>query len=344
MDPTTAEADAAYCLDQVRRFDRDRYLTALFAGAPARDDLMALYAFNLEVAKTREVVRESMMGLMRLQWWRDAIADIYAGNERRHQVVQPLAAAIRRRGLDRAPFDRLIDARESDMGETPPADLPAVMAKMKAERTRYQVISGPSNALLDSLERCGQSLLLARTHSGDFRMFAVKAVPIEQMEAGRLDQDQSGEAVAMRKRCLQRDRPAIRMSDQIDLAGRAIDQMIDQIAILNEGEGDAGLAGMEVGRHEPITVAQTLDQLAPLPAAAHAAVDEDDSRPSAFVIEMANGAVDGDGGHGSPGLARTRTIKALIGCRILGGLCCKSRFALVIKNSKGHRHGFRVKM
>ncbi len=132
MDPTTAEADAAYCLDQVRQFDRDRYLTALFAGAPARDDLMALYAFNLEVAKTREVVRESMMGLMRLQWWRDAIADIYAGNERRHQVVQPLAAAIRRRGLDRAPFDRLIDARESDMGETPPADLPALVAYIDA--------------------------------------------------------------------------------------------------------------------------------------------------------------------------------------------------------------------
>lgn len=121
-------ADAAYCLDQVRRFDRDRYLTALFARAPARDDLMALYAFNLEVAKTREMVREPMMGQMRLQWWRDAIADIYAGNERRHQVVQPLAAAIRRRGLDRAPFDRLIDARESDIGEMPPADLPALVA------------------------------------------------------------------------------------------------------------------------------------------------------------------------------------------------------------------------
>jgi hypothetical protein len=26
------------------------------------------------------------------------------------------------------------------------------------------------------------------------------------------------------------------------------------------------------------------------------------------------------------------------------GLCCKSRFALVLKNSKGQRRGFRVKM
>jgi hypothetical protein len=28
----------------------------------------------------------------------------------------------------------------------------------------------------------------------------------------------------------------------------------------------------------------------------------------------------------------------------IGRLCCKSRFALVIENSKGHRRGFRVKM
>jgi phytoene synthase len=132
MVPVNSGADAAYCLDQVRRFDRDRYLTALFAAARTRPDLTALYAFNLEVAKTREVVREPMMGLMRLQWWRDSIADIYAGNERRHQVVQPLATAIRRHGLDRAPFDRLIDAREGDMGETLPADLPALVAYVDA--------------------------------------------------------------------------------------------------------------------------------------------------------------------------------------------------------------------
>ena len=128
MNSTTAEADAAYCLDQVRRFDRDRYLTALFVAPQARADLMALYAFNLEVAKTREMVREPMMGLVRLQWWRDCIAEIYTGSERRHQVAQPLAAAVRRRRLSREHFDRLIDAREQDMSPEPPVDLPALVA------------------------------------------------------------------------------------------------------------------------------------------------------------------------------------------------------------------------
>ncbi|MGE0117609.1 MAG: phytoene/squalene synthase family protein [Dongiaceae bacterium] len=128
MPAEATEPAAGYCLEQVRRFDRDRYLTALFAPADRRDDLLALYAFSLEVARIRELIREPMMGRIRLQWWRDAVAEIYAGNERRHQVVQPLATAVRRHGLARAPLDRLIDAREADMEETSPADLPALIA------------------------------------------------------------------------------------------------------------------------------------------------------------------------------------------------------------------------
>ena len=122
------EEGARYCLGQVRRFDRDRYLMALLAPAARRGDLLALHAFNVEVARIRELVHEPMMGTIRLQWWRDAIAEIYAGKERRHQVVQPLAAAVRRHGLSREHFDRLLDAREQDMSPEPPADLPALVA------------------------------------------------------------------------------------------------------------------------------------------------------------------------------------------------------------------------
>jgi phytoene/squalene synthetase len=56
-----ASTRLSICADQVRRQDRDRYLTALFAPAERREDLFALYAFNLEVAKTAEVVSEAIM-------------------------------------------------------------------------------------------------------------------------------------------------------------------------------------------------------------------------------------------------------------------------------------------
>ena len=57
----------AYCQNQVRQHDRDRYLTALFAPPARRPGLFALYAFNLEVAKVREAVSEPMLGHIRLQ-------------------------------------------------------------------------------------------------------------------------------------------------------------------------------------------------------------------------------------------------------------------------------------
>jgi phytoene synthase len=111
----------------VRRHDRDRFLTALFAPAEYRNDLFALYAFNHEVAKTREVVSEATLGRVRLQWWRESIAGIYAGDApRRHEVMGPLASAVRRHDLPRERFDRLIDAREIDLDNDPPESLAAL--------------------------------------------------------------------------------------------------------------------------------------------------------------------------------------------------------------------------
>jgi len=110
----------------VRRGDRDRFLTALFAPAAARESLFALYAFNLEIAKVRETVSEPMLGRIRLQWWREAIDEIEAGKVREHPVVRALAKLVGPAApapLTRAYFDRLIDAREFDLDGRAPATL-----------------------------------------------------------------------------------------------------------------------------------------------------------------------------------------------------------------------------
>lgn len=122
----TSYRDFGYCGGEVRMHDRDRFLASLFAPADRRPDLFALYAFNLEVAKTAEVVSEPMLGQIRLQWWREVLEEAYAGGARKHQVAEPLAAAIRSRRLDRALFERLLAARERDLEPTPPADLTAL--------------------------------------------------------------------------------------------------------------------------------------------------------------------------------------------------------------------------
>jgi NADH dehydrogenase [ubiquinone] 1 alpha subcomplex assembly factor 6 len=122
-----SKAESETLAHSLRRHDRDRYLTTLFAPADRRGALIALYAFNFEVAKTREIVREPLLGRIRLQWWREAIDEIYRGaTPRHHEVVEALAAAIRAHDLTRYHFDRLIDARESDLADEPPADLAAL--------------------------------------------------------------------------------------------------------------------------------------------------------------------------------------------------------------------------
>jgi len=45
------DSNIAYCLDALRREDRDRYLILLFAPRQDRAVLAALYAFNLECAR-----------------------------------------------------------------------------------------------------------------------------------------------------------------------------------------------------------------------------------------------------------------------------------------------------
>jgi 15-cis-phytoene synthase len=92
----------------VRQHDPDRFLTALFAPPERRDALLALYAFNHELARAREVASEPMLALIRLQWWREVVE----GATRHHEVATPLAAAIGAGLLQRADLLPLIDARE----------------------------------------------------------------------------------------------------------------------------------------------------------------------------------------------------------------------------------------
>lgn len=105
--------------EQVRRFDRERFVAALFAPPETRERLMVLYAFSLELAKVRESVREAMAGLIRLQWWRDVLAGLRDEEAARHPVAGPLLALVRTQDLPVALFEQVITAREKDLDPIP---------------------------------------------------------------------------------------------------------------------------------------------------------------------------------------------------------------------------------
>ena len=103
----------------VRSVDFDRYLSSLFAPGALRAQLNVLYAFNHEVAKTAETVSQPIAGQIRLQWWRDRIAELYRGAAIEHRLVEALGGVIAAHKLPRDLFDALIDAREHDLEEAP---------------------------------------------------------------------------------------------------------------------------------------------------------------------------------------------------------------------------------
>jgi phytoene synthase len=94
----------------VRRHDPERYLTALFAPPAGREALFTLYAFNHELARAREVVREPFAALIRLQWWRE----VTEGARRRHEVAGPLGDALDAGVLSAADLEAMITAREAE--------------------------------------------------------------------------------------------------------------------------------------------------------------------------------------------------------------------------------------
>jgi NADH dehydrogenase [ubiquinone] 1 alpha subcomplex assembly factor 6 len=121
----------------VRDGDYDRFLTTLFAPPAKREPLFALIALNLEIARIRDAVREPMLGQIRLQWWREALAEAAAGKPRRHDVLEGLSGAA----VPPALIEEMLDARDAELAPEPPA----TMADFRA------YASGTSGALSEAI-------------------------------------------------------------------------------------------------------------------------------------------------------------------------------------------------
>lgn len=104
------------CADLVARGDPRRFRAAMAAPLPAREVLLPLYAFNIEVSRAPWVTEEPMIAEMRLQWWRDALEEIAGGRARRHEVVDALGF-LDAPGAER--LDQLVAARRWDIYKDP---------------------------------------------------------------------------------------------------------------------------------------------------------------------------------------------------------------------------------
>jgi len=121
MPGKTQETDDI-CLATLRETDRDRYLACLLSPPEKRGALAALYAFNAEIARVRDVVREPLPGEIRLQWWRDLLEGNAQGDGSGNPIAAGLLNAVETCRLPRQTLVDMTEARIFDLYDDPLAD------------------------------------------------------------------------------------------------------------------------------------------------------------------------------------------------------------------------------
>jgi 15-cis-phytoene synthase len=185
----------AYCAELVRTADRDRFLSVLFAPAEHRAALHALYAFNVEVARVREVAREPLPGEIRLQWWSEVLHGERAEEAAANPVASSLLAVIERHRLATATLTALIDARCFDLYDDPMARLTDLDAY--ARKTSSALIALAAQILAggeaEAIEAVAGPAGIAYAIAGLLRAFPLHAsrhqlyLPLEIIERNGVD-------------------------------------------------------------------------------------------------------------------------------------------------------------
>lgn len=116
--------DEAYaaCLTTLRSTDFDRYLACLLVPEDKRGPLAALYAFNAELARVRELIREPLPGEVRLQYWRDLVEGQPHGDIQANPLASGIIHAIIDHKLPRAALAAMTEARIFDLYDDPMPD------------------------------------------------------------------------------------------------------------------------------------------------------------------------------------------------------------------------------
>jgi phytoene synthase len=118
MDGDSRQA-ADFCTELVRTHDFARYAAALFVPVAQRRPLLALYAFNVEIMRVRDLVSQPLPGEVRLQWWTDMLAGTGHGGVEGNPVAAELRLAIRNYNLPVERLSRLISEHQFDLYNDP---------------------------------------------------------------------------------------------------------------------------------------------------------------------------------------------------------------------------------
>jgi phytoene synthase len=157
MSAAGTTGSTAFCAEQVRAHDFERYASTLFVKADRRRALLALYAFNVEISRVREQVSQPLPGEIRLQWWTDMLAGSGHGGVEGNPVAAELLLAIRTYGLPVEPLSRLIDEHQFDLYNDPMPSMAALESYINDTASALYALGtrilGPQSEATDHLAR-----------------------------------------------------------------------------------------------------------------------------------------------------------------------------------------------
>ena len=105
---------AQYCQEKAARSGSSFYYSFLFLPREKREAITALYAFCREVDDIADECHDPLLAETKLNWWRDELRRIYAGQPT-HPVGLALLPAIKRYDLAAEHFAEIIDGMEMDL-------------------------------------------------------------------------------------------------------------------------------------------------------------------------------------------------------------------------------------
>ncbi|XP_042320017.1 NADH dehydrogenase (ubiquinone) complex I, assembly factor 6 isoform X2 [Sceloporus undulatus] len=100
-----------------RKRDYEGFLCSLLLPAGSRPSAFALRAFNIELAQIKDSITQKTIGLMRLQFWRKTVEDIYHDNPPQQPVAIELWKAVKRQNLNKRWLMKIIDEREKNLDD-----------------------------------------------------------------------------------------------------------------------------------------------------------------------------------------------------------------------------------
>ncbi|KAH9992020.1 Squalene/phytoene synthase [Xylariaceae sp. FL0662B] len=127
---TDADVDKArqYCVEQLRQSDYDSYLIRNLLPKSRQDAYDVFRAFNLELVRLPELVSNPTIGQLRMQFWRDAVKNTFAGKPPKEPIMvllHKVLSDLRETAPDSNPnsikfwLSRIINTREKYMDNRP---------------------------------------------------------------------------------------------------------------------------------------------------------------------------------------------------------------------------------